>query len=69
MMSMMDWGIFNMIFWIIIVGFIIYGIISVVIKPFEKKEDASLQILRERFAKGEINEQELEEKKAILKNK
>jgi putative membrane protein len=70
MMSMMGGGmIVNMIFWIIVVGFLIYGIILLILKPFEKKEDASLQILRERFAKGEIDKQEFEEKKLILTDK
>ncbi|WP_188456535.1 SHOCT domain-containing protein [Virgibacillus oceani] len=70
MMSMMGGNvIINMIFWIIILGFLIYGIVLLVSKPFEKKEDSSLQILRERFARGEINEQEFEDKKAILRNK
>jgi putative membrane protein len=58
-----------MIVWIVIIGFIIYGIILLVMKPFEKKEDSSFKILRERFAKSEINEQEYKEKKSILKNK
>ncbi|WP_408011509.1 SHOCT domain-containing protein [Pseudalkalibacillus sp. A8] len=66
---MMGWGILNMILTILIVGFIIYGIILVVMKPFEKKQDSSLEILRERFAQGEITEQEYEEKKKILQRK
>ncbi len=60
-------GPISMIIWIIIIGFIIYGIILLISKPFEKKEDPSLQILKERFAKGEINEQEYKEKKGALK--
>lgn len=69
MMSMMGGGmILNMIFWIIVLGFIIYGIMLLILKPFEKKEDSSMQILRERFARGEIDKQEFEEKKESLSN-
>jgi putative membrane protein len=69
-MSMMGGGmIFNTILWILIVGFIIYAIISLISKPFEKKEDPALQILRERFARGEISKEELEEKMVYLKQK
>jgi putative membrane protein len=74
MMSMMGWGwgwgmIFNTILWVLIVGFVIYAVLSLITKPFEKKEDPALQILRERFARGEISKEELEEKIAYLKQK
>lgn len=67
-MSMMGGGMaLMMIFWIIIIGLVIYGIVLLVSKPFEKKADASMQILKERFAKGEIDEQEFDDKMARLK--
>jgi putative membrane protein len=78
MMSMMGpgWGIFSMIFWILIVGLVIYGVLTLIMKPFEKKdgrssgvdknEDSALQILRERFARGELTEEEYEQKSALL---
>lgn len=79
MMSMMGGGmILNMIFWIIVVGLIIYGIVLFVMKQgknkessstVEQREDSSMEILRERFARGEIDEQEFEERKAFLRNK
>lgn len=80
MMSMMGSGILYMIFWIVIIGFIIYGVLSLIFKAFENKkmpsesamyskEDSVLQILRERFARGEINEEEFKDKSAILGNK
>ncbi|UOQ94012.1 SHOCT domain-containing protein [Halobacillus shinanisalinarum] len=59
-------GPIGMIIWIIIIGFIIYGIIQLITKSFERKEDPSLQILKERYAKGEISEQEYEERKNTL---
>jgi putative membrane protein len=71
MMSMMGgWGILSTIFWIAILGFVIYGIMLLIMKPFEKKEanDNSLQILRERYARGEIDQEEFDKMKSILKN-
>ncbi|UOR12056.1 SHOCT domain-containing protein [Halobacillus amylolyticus] len=59
-------GPISMILWIIIIGFIIYGVIQLITKSFERKEDPSMQILKERYAKGEISEQEYEEKKNTL---
>ena len=79
MMSMMSGGmILSMILWVIAVGLIIYGIVLFTMKQAakkenssaaEKREDSSLEILRERFARGEINEQEFEERKVFLQNK
>lgn len=73
MMSMMSWGwgmVFNSILWIVIVGFVIYAVLSLLIKPYERKEDPALKLLRERFARGEINEEEFEQKREVLaKNK
>jgi putative membrane protein len=64
---MMGFGILNMIFWIIVVGLVIYGVMVLLMKPFEKKEDKGLDILNERFASGEINEQEYKERRNFLK--
>jgi len=72
MMSMMGWGwgmILGIIFWIVIVGFVIYAVLLLITKPFTKKEDPALNILRERFARGEISEEELEQGKAVLNKK
>lgn len=78
-MSMMSGGmILIMIFWVIAVGLIIYGIVLFITKQatkkenssaVEKREDSSMEILRERFARGEIDESEFEERKAFLQNK
>ncbi|MBF0706564.1 SHOCT domain-containing protein (plasmid) [Alkalihalobacillus hwajinpoensis] len=66
---MMGWGVISMLLWIVILGFIIYGITVLVRKPFDKKEDHSLQILKDRLAKGEIDEKEYNDKRAILKSR
>ncbi|WP_100404685.1 SHOCT domain-containing protein [Bacillus solitudinis] len=81
---MMNAGMMNigmilfMIFLIIIFGFIIYGIVSLITKLINKdnmsvtsqnEEDVSLQILKERFAEGELTESEFEQKYALLKEK
>lgn len=69
MMSMMGGGmILSMVLWVIAVGFIIYGIVLFVTKQAAKRGDSSTEILRERFARGEINEQEFKERKAFLQN-
>jgi putative membrane protein len=69
-MMMMGGGmILNMIFWILIVGLVIYAVLKLIFKPIEKKEDSSLNILRERFANGEISEEEFEQKKKFLEQK
>ncbi|MCP8616349.1 SHOCT domain-containing protein [Salirhabdus salicampi] len=68
MMSMMSGGMMlNMIICMLILGFFIYGIVLLILKAFERKqEDSSIKILRERFARGEIDEQEFAEKKSKL---
>jgi putative membrane protein len=70
MMNMMGWGmVVNMVFWILIVGLVIYAILSVITKPFEKKKDQAVQILRERYAHGEITEEEWKQKREALTGK
>jgi putative membrane protein len=69
-MTMMSfWGLLNMIVLIVIVGLVIYALLSLVAKGFEKKEDPALKLLRERYARGEINENEFEQKKQFLTKK
>jgi putative membrane protein len=65
MMSMMGWGM--QLFMILLYGLIIYGILSLIMKAFEKKEDPAILILKERFARGEISQEEYEERSRYLK--
>jgi putative membrane protein len=77
---MMSWGMMNfgmimyMIFLVVIFGFIIYGILLLITKLLIKDrtsspdQDRSLQILKERFARGELSEEEFEQKQIYLKN-
>ncbi|MFD2216520.1 SHOCT domain-containing protein [Metabacillus endolithicus] len=74
-MGMMNFGmLLNMLIWILIIGFAIYGFVLLIMKPFEKNKDSSgksnqgnaLDILMERFARGEINEEEYEQKRRVL---
>ncbi|HUC91512.1 MAG TPA: SHOCT domain-containing protein [Paenibacillus sp.] len=55
-----------MIFWVLIIGLVIYGVLLLLTNSFAKKEDPALQVLKERFARGEISEEEFHQKKSVL---
>ncbi|MBU1136903.1 SHOCT domain-containing protein [Patescibacteria group bacterium] len=58
--------IFMLVFWaLIIAGVVILA--KRLIKPEEKKSDSAMEILRKRYAKGEINKEEFERIKKDLK--
>lgn len=66
---MMGYGMMlSMLFWIVLIGFAIYGFILLIIKPFENKSNNAINILKERFARGEIDAVEYNEKKNLLKD-
>jgi putative membrane protein len=56
-------GLFMFIFW----GIIIYVIITFVRSDHVRKEDRSMEILKERYAKGEITKEQFEVMKKDLK--
>jgi putative membrane protein len=65
-------GIINIIFWIAVIIGIIYLIKFISSSSKQniqetKRQDNALDILKERYAKGEINREEFEEKKKVLK--
>ncbi|MEW9669779.1 SHOCT domain-containing protein [Ammoniphilus sp. 3BR4] len=70
-MNGMGLGGFGMMFWmflqwgLLLTG--IYFLIRWISGGKAKSEDHALDILRERFAKGEISEEEFNHKKAILR--
>jgi len=77
--GMMNWGygagwlmgIFNIVFWVVLIVAIVYFIkwLSASSKQggYERKGESALEILRQRYAKGEIDKDEFEEKMKALK--
>ena len=78
--GMMDWGYYGMswfwhiimiVFWIAVIVGIIFLIRWLILSARNgtkgpNREDSALEILRKRYAKGEINREEFEEKKKDL---
>ena len=64
------WGIGMMammfLFWVIIIIGLIVGIRWLFGKSKEPKQDSAIEILRQRYARGEINKDEFEAKKKDL---
>ena len=72
MMSGMGWSVmwFSWIFWLIIIGFIIWGVVSIVNNNRERDQrhymppgESALDILKKRYARGEINKEQFEQMK------
>lgn len=66
--NMMGWlggGIMMLIFWVLIIIFIVW-IVREVRGKNSKSDGSALDILKERYAKGEIDKKEFEEKKKDL---
>lgn len=71
MVSMMGfgWGLWMMLFWIIIIGLVIYTVFYLITNSNKENKDSSIEILKERFARGEIDQNEFEQKRASILNK
>ena len=72
MMSGMGWSViwFSWIFWLIIIGFIIWGVVSIVNnnrkqdqRHYMPPRESALDILKKRYARGEINKEQFEQMK------
>ncbi|PIU08842.1 MAG: electron transporter RnfE [Candidatus Moranbacteria bacterium CG08_land_8_20_14_0_20_34_16] len=65
----MGWFGFGWIFMFIFWGFIIWGLVTLIgwlIKQKEDKDNSAMDILKKKYANGEINKKEFEEKKKDL---
>jgi putative membrane protein len=59
------------ILWIVVVGLIVWAVVAAVRRTGEpgspnKSADSALEVLKKRYARGEINKEEYEEKKKDL---
>ena len=57
---------FGPVMMIVAVLFIVFVVRAIARTPRERSEDRSLAILRERFARGEINQSQYEEQRRLL---
>ena len=70
----MSWGwggmLFQLLFWLVIIFLIVWGVKQLAERSHNSnqltRKDNALEILRERYAKGEIDKQEFESKKRDL---
>lgn len=74
MMDGMGWGgmWFGWIFWLVIIGIIIWAVVTIVNnnnrkqKDYFPREEDALEILKKRYARGEINKEQFEQMKKDL---
>jgi putative membrane protein len=65
--SMNGFGYFIMaLFWVVLIAAVIYVARKIEWDKPAKKEDQALTILRERYAKGEMNQEEFEARRRML---
>jgi putative membrane protein len=67
----MGWGMgFGFIFWLVILGVIVAGVVWFILSQSlagDQRRSTSLEVLEERYARGEINREEyLQKKRDIL---
>jgi len=56
----------GMVLWIVVVGLIIWAGISLLNRPTQRREDSALEILKLRYARGEISQAEFEQARQDL---
>lgn len=72
MMAGFDWMWLILVLWIVFLGLIIWAIVASVRSSNESKgsdsskADSALEVLKKRYARGEINKEEYEEKRKGL---
>jgi len=72
MMAGFGWMWLIPVFWVVFLGLIIWAIVAAVRSSNESKDsdsskpDSALEVLKKRYARGEINKEEYEEKKKDL---
>lgn len=60
------WWIFMVVFWILVILGIVYLVRLAIGTKGEGREETAIEILKKRYAKGEISKEEFEEKKKEL---
>ena len=64
------WGfpmmLFMLLFWVLVIGGVVLGIRWLATRGCESRSDTALEILRQRYARGEINKEEFDAKKRDL---
>ncbi len=70
MMGGWNWAWLMPVFWIVVMGLVIWVVVSAVNRSSPassaKSSDTALEILRQRYARGEINQEEYEAKRKAL---
>ena len=49
---------FGMIIWIVLIGLVIWAVVAVLTKSTSRSETTPLEILKQRYVRGEINKAE-----------
>jgi len=57
---------FMMVFWVLVIAGLVLGIRWLVTQGRDSRSDTALDILRQRYARGEINKEEFDTKKRDL---
>ncbi|MCY9659494.1 SHOCT domain-containing protein [Paenibacillus chondroitinus] len=60
----------NQVFWLIIITLVVFIVFRMMVRRIKmKKDDPPIQILRERFARGEISDEEFKQKTKLVRRK